>query len=247
MHLLLCTIIYLVEFIQAAPTTNATATSDSPEAPSFMNRTMWNIVSSCVLTLFACNYSAIHPNIPSPKDSTVRILRRRLGIMIMALIAPELIVTSWAMRQWISARYVTKQFKESGYFNVPQPQKQYESHELAEVPAEQLEDYAWTQGHSFFVLMGGLMLYVDGEPYHTLQSDQVLTLIREECIDAPSITAKQISDRSKGNVISKGLIMLQAAWFVLQLISRAIYHLETTMLEAGTLAFAVLNFLTYAL
>jgi hypothetical protein len=32
----------------------------------------------------------------------------------MALIAPELIVT-WAMRQWISARCVTRQFKESGY------------------------------------------------------------------------------------------------------------------------------------
>ncbi|KAG2028956.1 hypothetical protein BDR03DRAFT_1056179, partial [Suillus americanus] len=30
------------------------------------------------------------------------------------------------------------------------------------------------------------------------------------------------------------------------LITRAIYHLETTQLEVGTLAFAVLNFLTYA-
>ncbi|KAG2093350.1 uncharacterized protein F5147DRAFT_585529 [Suillus discolor] len=32
----------------------------------------------------------------------------------------------------------------------------------------------------------------------------------------------------------------------MQLITRAIYHLETTQLEVGTLAFAVLNFLTYA-
>jgi len=32
----------------------------------------------------------------------------------------------------------------------------------------------------------------------------------------------------------------------MQLITRAIYHLETTQLEAGTLAFAVLNFLTCA-
>jgi hypothetical protein len=31
----------------------------------------------------------------------------------------------------------------------------------------------------------------------------------------------------------------------MQLITRAIYHLETTELEVGTLAFAVLNFLTY--
>ncbi|KAG1746046.1 uncharacterized protein EDB91DRAFT_1049799, partial [Suillus paluster] len=66
-------------------------------------RTLWNIISSSVLTLFACIYTAIYPNIPSPKDSPLRILWRRLGIVIAALIAPELIVT-WAMCQWFSAR-----------------------------------------------------------------------------------------------------------------------------------------------
>ncbi|KAG1836019.1 hypothetical protein DFJ58DRAFT_619355, partial [Suillus subalutaceus] len=91
-------------------------------------RTIWTIVSSSVLTLFACIYSAIHANIPSPKDSPHGIIRRQLGVMIMALIAPELIVT-WAMRQWLSARHVTRH-----------------------------EDYTWTQTHSFFVLMGGFML-----------------------------------------------------------------------------------------
>ncbi|KAG1821057.1 uncharacterized protein BJ212DRAFT_1265612 [Suillus subaureus] len=220
---LFCVFLYLVGATQAAPTTNATnTTSDSSEAPSFTTRTIWSIIASSVLTLFACIYSAIHPNIPSPRDSPLRILRRRLGIMIMALIAPELIVT-WATRQWIGARQVTRQFKKSGYPN-----------------------YTWTQEHSLFVLMGGFMLYVDGKPYHTLQPDEVLKLIRAECIDAPTLTANQIRDKSKGNVISKGLIMLQVAWFVMQLITRAIYHLETTQLEVGTLAFAVLNFLTYA-
>jgi hypothetical protein len=94
--------------------------------------------------------------------------------------------------------------------------------------------------------MGGFMLYVDGKPYHTLQPDEVLKLIRAECIDAPTLTENQIRDRSKGNVISKGLIMLQVAWFIMQLVTRVIYRLEITQLEVGTLAFAVLNFLTYA-
>ncbi|KAG2143003.1 hypothetical protein DEU56DRAFT_884522 [Suillus clintonianus] len=283
MRLLLCMILYFVGVIQAA-----TTISEDFEAPSFTNRTLWNIISSSVLTLFACIYSAIHPNIPSPKDSLFRILWRRLGIMIMALIAPELIVV-WAMRQWMGARHVTKQFKKSGYFNVPRPLERSENYELAEVPAEQLqhydrarllvgpgevstsryggthalakpfkklfeayisdqsEDYAWTQTHSFFVLMGGFMLYMNGKPYRTLLPNEVLELIRDDCIDAPILTAKEIGDRSKGNVISKGLIILQVAWFILQLISRAIYRLETTQLETGTLAFAVLNFLTYAL
>jgi hypothetical protein len=121
MHLLVifCIFLYFVGVVQAAPTTNTTrtSTSDSFEAPTFTTRTIWSIISSSVLTLFACIYSAIHPNIPSPKDSPDGIVRRRLGIMIMALITPELIVT-WAMRQWFSARQVTRQFEKSGYPSV---------------------------------------------------------------------------------------------------------------------------------
>ncbi|KAG2159538.1 uncharacterized protein EDB93DRAFT_1218287 [Suillus bovinus] len=202
---------FLAGVIQAAPTTNTTntTTSDNVEAPSFTTRTLWTIISSSILTLFACVYSAIHPNIPSHKDSGYpHIIWRQLSMIIMALIAPELIVT-WAMRQRFSADQ-------------------------------------WTQTHSFFVLMGGFMLYVDGEPYCTLQPNHILKLIHEKCIDVPTLTAKQIHDKSKGNAISKGVVVLQVAWFVIQLITRAIYHLETTQLEVGTLAFAVLNFLTYA-
>ncbi|KAG1827931.1 hypothetical protein EV424DRAFT_1319015 [Suillus variegatus] len=222
LFLLLCVFLYLVGVIQAAPgtitnTTGNAITSDSFKAPSFTTRTIWSIVSSSVLTLFACIYSTIHPNIPSPKDSPNRMLLRRLGMMIMALIAPELIVT-WAMRQWFSARLVTRKLKESGYF----------------------------KESVFFVLMGGFMLYVDGKPCLTLRPDDILKLMGEECIDFPTLTARRIHNKSKGNAISKGLVMLQVAWFVMQLITCAIYRLETTQLEIGTLAFAVLNFLTYA-
>ncbi|KAG2353829.1 hypothetical protein BDR07DRAFT_1308129 [Suillus spraguei] len=217
--LLFCIFLYLVGVIQAAPTINTTDTtiSDSLEAPSFTTRTLWSIISSCVLTLFACTYTAIHTNIPSPEDSPIVLLLRRLWIMIVALIAPELIVV-WALRQWLGARFITREFEKSGYPNT----------------------------HSFFVLMGGFMLYVDGEPCLTLRRDYILKLIRKGYIDVPVITAEQIHDKSKGNAISKGLIILQVAWFVVQLITRAIYHLEITQLEVGTLAFAVLNFLTYA-
>ncbi|KAG1897007.1 uncharacterized protein F5891DRAFT_983017 [Suillus fuscotomentosus] len=273
-----CIFLYIIGGIQAAPTTNTTntTTSDSVKVPSFTTRTLWTIISSSVLTLFACIYSAIHPNIPSPKDSgSFLIIRRQLGMMIMALIAPEMIVT-WAMRQSFSAHQVTRQFKESGYPNVG---PESEEMNFVEAPATEnrftrlllrlpfvrllilwvtswielkqfesdSEDYTWTQTHSFFALMGGFMLYVDGEPYLTLRPEYILKLIRDECIDVPTITANQIHDKSKGNAISKALVMLQVAWFVMQLITRVVCHLETTQLEVGTLAFAVLSFLTYAM
>ncbi|KAG2069406.1 hypothetical protein BDR04DRAFT_1119138 [Suillus decipiens] len=247
--LLFCIFLYLVGAIQAANTTT-TCTSDNFKVPSasFVTRTLWSIVSGSILTLFACIYSAIHPNIPSPKDSSFLILRRRFGIMIMALIAPELMVT-WAMRQWLSARQVTRQFTELKCFKT-QPQEQSKEKSFKYLFkayfSEQSEDYTWTQTHSLFLLMGGFMIYADGKPYLTLRHDHILTLIPAGCIDTPILTAKQIRDRSKGNAISKGLIIIQVTWFIVQFITRVIYHLKITQLEVGTLAFAVLNFLTYA-
>ncbi|KAG2360520.1 hypothetical protein BDR07DRAFT_1461979 [Suillus spraguei] len=112
---------------------------------------------------------------------------------------------------------------------------------------EQSEDNMWTQAHSFFVLMGGFMLHADGEPYCPLQPDHMLKLIREGCIDAPTLTETEIDDKSKGNVISKGLVVLQVTWFAMQFVTRIIYHLRITQLEVGTSTFAVFVFLTYAM
>jgi hypothetical protein len=95
--------------------------------------------------------------------------------------------------------------------------------------------------------MGGFMLYVDGKPYRTLSPDKLHSLICDGFIDAPALTARQIHDRSKGNAISKGLVIFQGTWFILQLLSRAVYHLEITHIEVATLAFAILNFFIYAL
>ncbi|KAG1785852.1 uncharacterized protein HD556DRAFT_1419287 [Suillus plorans] len=67
--------------------------------------------------------------------------------------------------------------------------------------------------------MGGFMLYVDGEPCLTLRPDYILKLIHERCayIDVPTLTKSQIQDKNKGNAISKGFVMFQVAWSVMQL------------------------------
>lgn len=59
------------------------------------------------MTLFACTWTAIHPNIPGVDEGKVAIISRRLFIMGMALIAPELIIT-WAAQQFFSARKTAK-------------------------------------------------------------------------------------------------------------------------------------------
>lgn len=61
------------------------------------------------------------------------------------------------------------------------------------------------------------------------------------------ITEQEIADKSKGDMLSKGLVIIQTGWFVLQCIARGVEHLPITQIEIMTLAYAVLNFVTYSI
>ena len=73
-------------------------------------RTIWDILWSCLATIFACSWVSIHPNIPAPNESPRRIFLRRLELMYWAVVSPEMIIT-WALRQWLGARHLEKIFK----------------------------------------------------------------------------------------------------------------------------------------
>jgi hypothetical protein len=73
-------------------------------------RTVWNIIWSCVATIFACTWVALHLNVPEPHEKWRRIALRKVRIMMVAVIAPEIVVT-WAMRQWLVARRIAKKYE----------------------------------------------------------------------------------------------------------------------------------------
>jgi hypothetical protein len=93
--------------------------------------------------------------------------------------------------------------------------------------------------------MGGFLLHVDGEPRVTLTPDELLDFIRDGSVDMPDIMQAEVEDRSKGDALSKGIAILQLAWFVLQLVARYIQNLPITLLEIDTLAVAALTSTAY--
>jgi hypothetical protein len=94
------------------------STLNASDSPCIGNtRTLWDVIWSCAATLFACTWTAIHPNIPGMDEGTFAIYRHRLFIMILALIAPELIIT-WAARQFFSARKAADEFNAKGRLHV---------------------------------------------------------------------------------------------------------------------------------
>ncbi len=72
-------------------------------------RTISSIVSSCLATIFACTWVAIHPNIPGPDEGAVAVTARRAAVMFVALIAPELVVM-WAIKNWTAARKLKTEY-----------------------------------------------------------------------------------------------------------------------------------------
>ncbi|TFK63983.1 hypothetical protein BDN72DRAFT_826105, partial [Pluteus cervinus] len=186
-----------------------------------VERTMLSIVRSCLLTIGACVYRAIHQNIPDPKASWWKRQAIRAKITLYALMAPEMVIY-WAMRQWFGAK------------------------EVADQVNEVKPKLKWTRTHGHFAQMGGFERLDNGRVLHP---PTLIALLKDGQIDVEElerVSTKRINDSSKGDILSKGIVALQTTWFVCECLARLHQGLPLLELEVVTLAFAVLNTLTYA-
>lgn len=251
--LLLC-----IPFVFASPPLNSTSTHtlSVTYCPSSMpcTRSLWDIIRSCAATLFACTWTAIHPNVPGMKEGRVVIFCRRLFIMVLALIAPELMIT-WATIQYGSACTTAKAFNK---VIDAQPHRTRNDHPDIEMSSllsksstsDESNDSGrnvtkWTTTHGFFAWMGGFMLYCDDKPRAPLTPDELKRFVGEGYVDMPNIDEADIESRSKSDALSKLAAILQLVWFVLQLIARYIQNLPTTLLEIDTMAIVTLACIAY--
>ena len=95
--------------------------------------------------------------------------------------------------------------------------------------------------------MGGFMEYEGNRPIRVLLPEQLESYSLTGNGDFPRISKAEIEDKSKGDSISKAVVILQTSWFVMQCIARGVQGLPITELELATVAFAALNFVIYLL
>ena len=88
---------------------NAPTGVQLPTCTCIHQRSITDILWSCFATLFACTWLSVHPNMPGADAGFWKIARRRLEIMLWALICPELII-AWAARQWLAARWLRDEY-----------------------------------------------------------------------------------------------------------------------------------------
>lgn len=91
--------------------------------------------------------------------------------------------------------------------------------------------------------MGGIHAYNKGVPRRPLHPNAVVQLVERGELVLP--TKEELSDRSKGDLLSKGVAILQTIWFVVQCLARLADHLPLTNLEVMTLAYTVMTVAMY--
>ncbi|KAF8331703.1 uncharacterized protein EI90DRAFT_2871537, partial [Cantharellus anzutake] len=183
-------------------------------------RMIWGIVYSCLLTVFACVWTAVHPDLPQSYDDNVLVFILRIVTMIWSLVSPEFtLVLAWD--QFLISRKISEKF------------------EMVE---------GWTLTHSYFVVMNGFFELSEGSvvgPNHLQQYPSII----ENTGDTRkvAITQKEILDRSKGDAFSKIITVLQLLWFITQYAERWANHLHRSQLETMALAYVALYIFVYVL
>ncbi|KAJ6491491.1 hypothetical protein DFH09DRAFT_1377261 [Mycena vulgaris] len=177
-------------------------------------RRLFDIVWGCLTTIFACTWVSVHPNVPPPNQGWLALLWRRLRMMFIVVIAPELMV-GFAGRQLFVAWRFSKEF-------------------------------ILTFTHGFFFSMGGFVSQI-GHPIATFEQLEDSVLGSEYLSAIHKVKVADITARSKGDTLSKGIALTQGLWFITQCIARVQQHLPITELEVATLAFAVVNIFIWSI
>jgi hypothetical protein len=180
------------------------------------------ILWSCLVTLVACIFTAIHLNIPT-ETSTLRRLLQKLKWVLIALVAPE-IVLYCASSQFSEARTLIQ-----------------ELNKLEKDRNNGDESVPFDLKYGFFAVMGGLEVSI-AEIHNTtknvrLSPKGVLQLAK---LGYPlHVLEAHIDDKGKANLIQKSLVMLQVTWMAIQCITRRAYGLPLTLLEIHTMVHVV--------
>ncbi|KAI1640605.1 hypothetical protein F4809DRAFT_637408 [Biscogniauxia mediterranea] len=203
------------------------------------------LVVSCVGTLLACVYTALHLNVLR-KSGLCAIVRAKAKWVAIALMAPELVLYM-AAQQFVVARALVREL------NV------YKRERLG-------NDDDFTLGYAFFVIMGGLHVDVSrflSENSRRYQAyDQPVFPEGDPVPERLAITPQglvqlakhghflrvslaTIEDKSKSDTVQKFLVVGQLGWMVAQCITRSVFGLPLCLLEIHTAVHAVCALFLY--
>ncbi|KAM0393952.1 hypothetical protein ACHAO7_003103 [Fusarium culmorum] len=211
-------------------------------APAWVNspniRGTFDILQSCILTLIACIYTALHLDVPI-KTAWHELLLYKLKWTAITLFAPE-----------ISLYMAADQLQQAWSLRL-------KLHELQARCSSDKEHIEVDLAYAFFIVMGGVRVRVDdmlslpdlhdkafryfdsvNRPYSVRLGPQTVIWLAERGHWIP-ISKKKIDDKSKADYLQKLLVLIQVIWMVMQCIMRKIKNLPLSLLEIHTMVHVV--------
>ena len=166
----------------------------------------------------------------------------------MALFAPEIVLYT-AYTQYSEARKLVKELNRIRFGDRDGPltrdlEKGTSNGNLSETPVR------FGLRYGFFVVMGGCITknvekISDRYTQATVTSKGAIALARNGIfIDIPSET---ISDKSKANLFGKGLVCIQATWFIIQCVARVTASYPLVLIELHTMVHVACALVMYIL
>lgn len=222
------------------------------------------IMWTCAVTMFACTWACLHPDVQSSRDDWRKNALRKFKWTVVMILAPEY-VTASACVQLRQARaflekvktHLQKGTEEGGIRegdireeNIRGGSVRRGSVKEGDVErggnapdgdgrgGQHGDSPIWSMSHAFFVIMGG-MTYQVGEEIKTLDATRLLEILRKQSVKFTKFTHEDIEHRSKAHRVVKALACIQISWFGIQCIGRFITGLPITELELSTCAFVL--------
>ncbi|KAF2110936.1 hypothetical protein BDV96DRAFT_650541 [Lophiotrema nucula] len=138
-----------------------------------------DILWSCLITVFLCCWTAIHPTIPAPNTTWTERCLDRILILFWGVVAPETLIVL-AGNEWTVASEIVK--SSSGRINGER----------------------WSLGQAFYAIMGGYATRVasndDSEKVVPLDYKAFQTLLNDGRIDPSNLNSRtEIRDKGKAD------------------------------------------------
>ncbi|KAF1357602.1 hypothetical protein EJ07DRAFT_167513 [Lizonia empirigonia] len=181
-------------------------------------RGTFDILWICLITTGISTYTMLCLNIPAPKDTYMQLIGRRILWMILGIMGPEFVLI-YAAGQWSRAKWSVKAFKEAGY-------------------------HEWHMRQAFLTDMGGFVFHTQDSTAFPLNATQLLWLVRHKYVEFPSVTKREIWDKSKQDTFTKVVTAFQVSYLIIQCAACAAQRLTITTLELNALAIVVCSLMT---
>ncbi|KAJ3957093.1 hypothetical protein N0V92_006332 [Colletotrichum tropicale] len=198
-------------------------------------RGTFSLVSSCILTLTICVWTALHLNVPAARSTARSRALERAKWVLYGIFAPEIVVAT-AAAQYIIARWLKREIEKDAAHRGD---------------ADGLSRHKWDMTQCFYAVMGGFV--VDRPACGEESGGERVTLTPEGIRllsflgKLPEIHESQIQDKSKADWMAKSLVCIQAGWMVAQVVGRVIEQLPVSLLEINTCGHVACAVLLYLL